>query len=599
MYDKFDTIDGTHPWRDVSPEGFVDYPARYRQGGRVLFFNFSLARDMGLIPQRHPARMNPALEEAVLKTFSIQILNEHDWINRKRFPRDGYEDRLYMATRYLQMQHENKRGKTSGDGRSIWNGCVRQGAKVYDVSSRGTGNTILSPGVQEAGQPLPTGKNDYGYSSGLADLDEMIGSALMSEIFYQKGVPTERMLAVIAFPDNTSIGVRTAPNLLRPAHFFRYLKMGMWKELKDSYDYFLARQVQNGEMNLPDHPQTRYYASLAFLVDRYSRLAALMEGEYIFNWLTWDGDNILASGALLDYGSIRQFAAKHSKYRYEDVDRFSTSLTEQKREARYIIQTFAQMIDFIVTGEKKSVREFEKDKHLELFDACYEKESQRVMLYNAGFTPRQITKLVKNNQREIRSFCQSFNYFEDVKALAGRQKVPDGVDHPPVFLIRNTLRELPRFLLNHEAEGEWPVMPAEDFCRIMARSYVEEENLKLTKRREEHAFSFQRFYQDLILAVSRKRWLTLKALAKRAAVLNYQYRNTGDGLTWVVFEAIAVKDKIDQDAFQQVLDRYIKSQILVPGKFRPFKESEMKGNSYKARLLRKMREVLDVFKETI
>lgn len=599
MYEKFNTIDGTHPWRAVSPEGYVDYPVRYRQGGGVLFFNFSLARDMGLIPRRHPSRMNPALEEAVLKTFSIQILNEHDWINRKRFPRDGYEDRLYMATRYLQMQHENKRGKTSGDGRSIWNGCVCQGTKMYDISSRGTGNTILSPGAQEAGQPLPTGKNEYGYSSGLADLDEMIGSALMSEIFYQKGIPTERMLAVIAFPDKTSIGVRTAPNLIRPAHFFRYLKMGMWQELKDSYDYFLARQIQNVEMNLPDHPKTRYYASLAFLVDRYSRMAALMEEEYIFNWLAWDGDNILASGALLDYGSIRQFAAKHSKYRYEDVDRFSTSLTEQKREARYIVQTFVQMIDFILTKEKKNIREFEKDKHLELFDACYEKESQRTMLYNMGFTTQQITKLLKNNQREIRSFRPALNYFEDIKALEGRQKVPDGVDHSPVFLIRNILRELPRFLLNHEDEGEWPMMPAEDFCRIMARSYVEEENLKLTKRREEHAFAFQRFYQDLIFAVSRKRWLTLKTLAKRAAVLNYQYRNTGDGLTWVVFEAVAAKDKIDQNAFQQILDRYIKSQILVPGKFRPFKESEMKGNSYKARLLRKMREVLDTFKETI
>ena len=30
---------------------------------------------------------------------------------------------------------------------------------------------------------------------------------------------------------------------------------------------------------------------------------ALLEEEYIFNWLAWDGDNILASGAILDYGS--------------------------------------------------------------------------------------------------------------------------------------------------------------------------------------------------------------------------------------------------------------------------------------------------------
>ena len=43
-------IDGRHPWRDVSPDGYIDYQARYRPNGRVLFFNFSLAKEMGLIP---------------------------------------------------------------------------------------------------------------------------------------------------------------------------------------------------------------------------------------------------------------------------------------------------------------------------------------------------------------------------------------------------------------------------------------------------------------------------------------------------------------------------------------------------------------------
>jgi hypothetical protein len=48
----------------------------------------------------------------------------------------------------------------------------------------------------------------------------MLATALMSEIFYRQGIPTERTLAVIGFRDETSIGVRTAPNLLRPAHIF-------------------------------------------------------------------------------------------------------------------------------------------------------------------------------------------------------------------------------------------------------------------------------------------------------------------------------------------------------------------------------------------
>ncbi|MCK4882513.1 MAG: hypothetical protein KAS92_05780, partial [Candidatus Omnitrophica bacterium] len=242
MYNKFHKIDGTHPWRKVSPNGYEDYPVRLRKGGRVIFFNYPLAREMELITTNHPAKMNPKLEEKILNTFSLQILNEHDWINRKRFPKDGLENRLYMATRYLQTQHDNKQGKTSGDGRSIWNGTIRSRRMTYDISSRGTGATILSPGAQEAKKPIATGSAKYGYASGLADLDEMLASAIISEVFYRENIPTERCLAVIEYKDKTAVGVRSAPNLLRPAHIFRYLKTGSWQETKDSFDYFLKRQ---------------------------------------------------------------------------------------------------------------------------------------------------------------------------------------------------------------------------------------------------------------------------------------------------------------------------------------------------------------------
>ena len=233
MYENFMKIDGSHPWRDVSPEGYIDYPVRFRAGGRVLFFNFLLAKELELIPQNHPNEMNLTLEDVIIKTFSLQIINEHDWENKKRLPKDGYEDRLHMATRYLQLQHDNKQGETSGDGRSIWNGFIETKDKTYDVSSRGTGATRLSPGAQEAKDALPTGDNTLGYSSGLADLDEMLSSALMSEIFHREGIATERCLAVIDYADKTAVGVRTASNLTRPAHLFRYLRKSMLKELKD------------------------------------------------------------------------------------------------------------------------------------------------------------------------------------------------------------------------------------------------------------------------------------------------------------------------------------------------------------------------------
>src|SRR5207248_2147975 len=125
-----------------------------------------------------------------------------------------------------------------------------------------------------------------------------------------------------------------------------------------SLEFFLERQTENGFWQLPAEAPARYQRVLDYLAHAYGKMAAVLEEEYIFNWLAWDGDNLLASGAILDYGSIRQFAAKHDKYRFKDVDRYSASLREQRRCARLIVQVFAQAIGFIQTGVKENLDAF-------------------------------------------------------------------------------------------------------------------------------------------------------------------------------------------------------------------------------------------------
>lgn len=599
MYENFFRIDGRHPWRDVSPEGYVDYPVHYRKGGRVIYFNFELAKEMGLIPKNHRNRLTPKLEAAILKTFALQILNEYDWVNRDKFPKDHLTDRLYMATRYLQSQHKNKQGKTSGDGRSIWNGCIRKHKRTFDLSSRGTGATILSPGAQEARGEIRTGSNQYGYASGLADLDEMLSSAVMSEIFYREGIPTERCLTVIDFGDKTGIGVRTAPNLIRPAHMFRYLKMNLHKELKASFDYFIKRQKDNGAWTFSLQGKGRYLKALEQLTRTYARLVALMEEEYIFNWLAWDGDNMLADGAILDYGSIRQFAAKHDKYRYEDVDRFSTSLKEQRVEARNIVKTFAQVVDFIMKGEKRPLADFDNVSVLKLFDECYNLERQKKMLWRVGFTPEHIETLVKDHQKEIEEFRKVLDYFETIKTKEGEYEVADGVDHPPIFLVRHILRELPVFLSKNVKDNQWPQMDPESFCNEMAASYADKEDLKLTDYRKQKAIEFQQRYKDLVHAASSDPMAVLAEVTERSSVVNYEFRSTGDGVTWIVTEAIKVIDKMHQREFQEAIERFIQSQVLVPGKWKPIDQAELEGESMKSRLLRRIQKNLEIHKELI
>src|SRR5215204_1735191 len=120
---------------------------------------------------------------------------------------------------------------------------------------------------------------------------------------------------------------------------------------------------------------------------------------------------MLASGAILDYGSIRQFAAKHDKYRYLDVDRYSASLAEQRGWARTLVQVFAQAMAFIQSGMKENLNTFKNADCLRVFDESFARERDQRMLWRIGFTQEQIDCLMNNAQPEIRNFDRSLSYF--------------------------------------------------------------------------------------------------------------------------------------------------------------------------------------------
>lgn len=602
MYEKFKDLDGTHPWRDVSPDGYIDYHARYRPHGRVLYLNFPLAKELGLVPANHPPTIDKELEQVVLETFSLRIINEYDLKQGKKYPPEKVKAKPFMATRYLQTQHQNKQGKTSGDGRSIWNGHLKTKTLTFDISSRGTGATSLSPGAQDAEGIVETGDESYGYSSGLADLDEMLGSAVMSEIFYRQGIPTERCLAVIGYPDGSAIGVRSAPNLIRPAHIFRYLKQGRREELKASMDYFIEREVENGFWQLPSAGNGRYSKALDYLARSYGKMAAVLEEEYIFNWLSWDGDNMLASGAILDYGSIRQFAAKHDKYRYKDVDRYSASLAEQRGWARMLVQVFAQAVAFIRSGVKENLRTFKDAECLQVFDSAFERERDYRILWRIGFTPEQIDHLIKTAQKEIKDFDRAVSYFEDLKISKGIEQLPDGFTHKPVFLIRNLLRMLPAYYVAQsisKVDEETAYMPHDIFCQMMAASYVGKRDLKMASSSISQVKNFQECYLQLVAALDEPFDTALKTLQERAAIINHRHRITGDAVTFIVEEVIAMKGKIKIDGLQEALDAFIDSQVLIPGKWQPVPAEQLKPNTLKSRLLQKIQENLEEYKESI
>jgi hypothetical protein len=169
QYRRFHQIDGRHPWRKAVPDAYVDYAARTRHGGRVFYFNFELAKEMGLIARSHPHRLNAALSKAILDTFSLVIINEYDIEHGLQVPARDRRSHKYMATRYLQSQHPSKKGLTSGDGRSIWNGYIKGKGGIWDISSCGTGATCLSPATAIFHEFYKTGDDSNSYACGQAD----------------------------------------------------------------------------------------------------------------------------------------------------------------------------------------------------------------------------------------------------------------------------------------------------------------------------------------------------------------------------------------------------------------------------------------------
>ncbi len=111
--------------------------------------------------------------------------------------------------------------------------------------------------------------------------------------------------------------------------------------------------------------------------------------------------------------------------------------------------------------------------------------------------------------------------------------------------------------------------------------------------------SFQHLYRRLIQAAGSEEGRTLRTVAGRSAVVNYIYRSTGDGISWIIYEIMKLKDRTKRQELQDITDRFIESQVLVPGKWRPITQEEVAGQSLKPRFLRRIQKTLAQHHELI
>jgi hypothetical protein len=576
-YPRLRRIDGRHPLKQAAPGTFVDYRARRRRDSEVAYFNFALAREMGLIPTSHPDRLTRELRRAIVETFGLVIINEYDYLNATPIPRRDLLPNGYMATRYLQLQHPDKRGANSGDGRSVWNGSVTHRGSSWDVSSCGTGVTRLCPATSHHQTFYKTGNWISDYGCGTAALAEGINAAVMSEVFHRNDIATERVLAVLSLPGGLAINVRAAPCLLRPSHFFVHLHQDNRESLRSIVDLFIDRRVANGDWpELPEANTTararRRYGHFAQDAARtFARITAQFESEYVFCWLDWDGDNILADGGIIDYGSVRQFGLYHREYRFEDTDRMSTTIPEQRKKARHIAQKYAQIRDYLITGTKAPLRSFANDPILALFDAEFERVKRERLLRRIGFDDRGVGAALAAEGDALERFERVYASFERARSSRGPTKVPDGLTWNAVFCARDLLRELPLLYLGQLAEGRSADrldIPAKQFLEIALSAYASRRDRALTPYRARRARDFQRAWRELVASVAAAAGHSLERqlseLAERSAVINHAARITGDSVDYASAQLIRRRRDLSPEALYRLIQRFTDYQDLDP-----------------------------------
>lgn len=559
----FAALDGRHPFQQAVPNGCVLYPARRREKGRVAWFNFELAKQLGLIPGTHSHRLTPTLSRAILRTFAIQIVNEWDQEHGPPVPSREQLPHPYMATRYLQLQHPDRRGATSGDGRSVWNGSVTHEGVTWDVSSCGTGVTRLCPATAQEKRFFKTGNRHASYGCGTAGIDEGFSAALMSEIFHRNGIGTERVLAVIEFENGTGIHVRAAESLLRPSHFFVHLRRSDLAALRAVADLAIERRIRNGRWETV--PRTRRYARLAEDVARdFGRAAATFESEYVFCWLDWDGDNVLLDGSIIDYGSVRQFGLYHREYRFDDGPRWSTTIPQQRRKARGIVQCFAQIRDALDGGTRRPLAQFRNDPVLALFDIEFARTKQRLLLHKMGISPELASGLIADAAPAIARFQRAFEVFERTRSARGPRPVPDGLSWNAVFCMRDLLRELP---VRYLRETRW--LDASELIGIMASSYASRRDRAITPARARQTLELQRAYMALLRAAAEQAGAGVPALladvVRRAAIIDRPDRITGDAIDHATGRILRRRRQgLSTEAVHELIAHFVARQDLAP-----------------------------------
>lgn len=308
----------------------------------------------------------------------------------------------------------------------------------------------------------------------------------------------------------------------------------------------------------------------------YARFVAQLERNYIFTWLDWDGDNVLTSAGIIDYGSIRQFGLRHDQYRYDDVQRFSTTLNEQSKKGRLIIQVFTQIVDYLKTGRRKKLGSFAHHKAVLAYQREYEHSLRLYFLQQVGLSDNEANRLLKSKTKLVNLFYLSYLGLEATKTKSKIRPVADGINRPAIFNMRLALRDLPEVLLDQASKKKNRsarknifnldhILDNERLHKaILSKTFAKKKDRILTPNLKSKLTRFQHLYLRTLKAACGNRPPSsfLKSLSERAQEHNRPARLTGNASEFIVEEIMeASKKGLAQKDIYSAMELLLASQV--------------------------------------
>jgi hypothetical protein len=262
----------------------------------------------------------------------------------------------------------------------------------------------------------------------------------------------------------------------------------------------------------------------------------------------------------------------------------STTITEQKNKAKYIIQTFAQITDFVVTGNKSRIETFNHHKCMKDFDRIFEQVKDEALLYKIGFNEKASKALLENKQavNAIRKFRKVFSYFEAANSVKGKYNISDGVTCDAIFCIRDVLREMPVLM----KDDKLPIADKE-FVDILKSNYATKKDLVIHRGRSVKIREFQKQYEGLIdkavKLLGEGKDTVLGEIITRSSLINRYDRITGDAIISVAKKMIRNRNSIPVNERHRLMTDFIIQQIVRPEFFEKHGRLKKKISNKKAK----------------